>query len=386
MNLFSSFKATDVILPIAFLILILSAVTFFVLFLRLTQQKRKLLLSFHVKKRKELWQLLSRIREEKVVISRREEALAIARRNIKKAEERYLDQWEEASRYLMTGGITLPENDASSVLVATEENMKRHLSDIAELEKKQSGVLSVIRELRKQLKDKNEVQVRSTVAPADREKLVALSHRELTDGIDHYRRMFRFYDDKERELERQLAAARQNAEDPVMLSCRIAELQQKIQRLFLRHSAYDLAEDAIHHAGERLRTEISPRLAGYASRLMEVATAGRYQDIGVDKNIDLHFRDAADGIARPAAFLSTGTKDIAYFSLRMALIDLLYSEMPPIFFDESFVHQDDNRVAGVFRALQSLVKEGKQIFLFTCHTREAEIAAKAFDSFSHIRL
>ena len=263
-----------------------------------------------------------------------------------------------------------------------EETVK-YLSQREELLKKKSGVDNVIRELRTQLGDKNEVQVRATVAPGDRDRLINMDHRELLDAIEHYRRLAHFYDDRMRELERQLITARMNVEDPLLLAAEIDVARESIELLLLRHGAYTLAEDAIRHAGERLRTEITPRLAGYAGRFMEIATNGKYKALSVSKNIEIAFTQ--DENEHSADFLSAGTQDVAYLSLRMALIDLLCDEMPPLFFDESFAHQDDTRADGLIAAVRALTEEGKQIFLFTCHTRESRMAKSHFEHFKHIR-
>ncbi len=352
--------------------------------LRAKKKKEKLFSNYGVASVAELGSTLYELEKKHDIIIGRENELAAARREIEKNTDSYLDAFESAAKYLMTGGVSLPEDNAAAVLSETAERVRKHLDKIAALEAKKAGVGSVIRELRATLGDRNEVQIRATVAPADRERLTALSHRELLDSIEHYERLYRFYDDKERELVRQITAGRQQAEDPYLLESEGAAVREQLTRLFCRHSAYDLAENAIRTAGERLRTEISPRLTNYACRLMETATDGKYTTLGVDKNIDLHFTE--NEVSRKTAFLSSGTRDIAYFSLRMALVDLLYSEAPPLFFDESFAHQDTHRVTGAFRALRLLSEEGKQIFVFTCHERDLSVTHDIFPDTKPIRL
>jgi uncharacterized protein YhaN len=58
----------------------------------------------------------------------------------------------------------------------------------------------------------------------------------------------------------------------------------------------------------------------------------------------------------------------------MALIDMLYTEKPPIAFDESFAHQDNIRAKSMMRAVAALADEGQQSFIFTCRQREATLA------------
>ena len=81
-----------------------------------------------------------------------------------------------------------------------------------------------------------------------------------------------------------------------------------------------------------------------------------------------------DGERRSIDFLSGGTRDLSYVSLRMALIDMLYGERPPVCFDESFAHQDNVRAKSMMKALKKLSDDGQQSFVFTCREREAALA------------
>jgi uncharacterized protein YhaN len=65
---------------------------------------------------------------------------------------------------------------------------------------------------------------------------------------------------------------------------------------------------------------------------------------------------------------------MAYVAMRAALIYMLYIEKPPICFDESFAHQDNNRAKAMMRAIKKLSEEGCQSFIFTCRGREGNLA------------
>ena len=75
-------------------------------------------------------------------------------------------------------------------------------------------------------------------------------------------------------------------------------------------------------------------------------------------------------------FLSGGTRDLAYIAVRLALVDMLYTERPPLVFDESFAHQDNVRAKAMMKALVKLAKEGSQSFIFTCRNREGTLATE----------
>ena len=82
----------------------------------------------------------------------------------------------------------------------------------------------------------------------------------------------------------------------------------------------------------------------------------------------------ADGAYRELDFLSGGTTDCAYLSLRLALTELLFGkEAPPLIFDEAFASTDDERTAA---ALSMLASSKGQTLLFTCRSREGELLAE----------
>ena len=58
----------------------------------------------------------------------------------------------------------------------------------------------------------------------------------------------------------------------------------------------------------------------------------------------------------------------------MALIDMLYTEKPPICYDESFAHQDNVRAKSMMEAVKHLANEGYQSIIFTCRQRESSLA------------
>ena len=149
----------------------------------------------------------------------------------------------------------------------------------------------------------------------------------------------------------------------------------RIEALRQQHKAYYIALQAIEGASDNLREEISPRLAEYSTQLMEVMTNMKYRAFNVDDGLKVSFKDSL-GKDKSVDFLSGGTRDLTYIAVRMALVDMLYAEKPPVCFDESFAHQDNIRARAMMKAIDSLAKEGTQSFIFTCRAREAALASE----------
>ena len=104
-------------------------------------------------------------------------------------------------------------------------------------------------------------------------------------------------------------------------------------------------------------------------------TDKKYGSFDVTDGLKVSYQ-AEDGQEKTVDFLSGGTRDLAYISVRMALIDMLYTEKPPICLDESFAHQDNVRARSMMKSLAHLAIEGYQSFVFTCRARESTLAAE----------
>ena len=178
---------------------------------------------------------------------------------------------------------------------------------------------------------------------------------------------------KKGELEKSLAALRATAQDPALIKASLNELCKKEKEANTKYAAAELAIRSIGKASSGLRTRISPRLAEYAGKLMGVMTDGKYTELGVDGEISLTY--LAKGGAHDAAYLSKGTREGAYFALRLALADLLCKEEKlPLILDECFAHADDVRTKQMMRILMALASDNTQSLILTCHTRDEKIA------------
>ena len=107
---------------------------------------------------------------------------------------------------------------------------------------------------------------------------------------------------------------------------------------------------------------------------MGIMTDKKYTDFDITDGLKVTYL-AEGGQQRTVDFLSGGTRDLAYIAVRMALIDMLYTEKPPICLDESFAHQDNVRARSMMKSLIHLGTEGYQSFVFTCRAREATLAS-----------
>ena len=244
--------------------------------------------------------------------------------------------------------------------------------------------------MKKQLAAYDEEEMREKY-PAIKEKFDALSDKEYSESeLAQMKREYTFttqslasLTERRHALETELASLSVSSASPTAISERIASLTLELEEQKKRYKAIVLASEALTKASESLRGEISPRLSADAGKIMEKATGGKYRDVAVEHDLSMSFT-ASDGERHSVDFMSAGTSDLVYISLRLSLASLLsQSGMPPVIFDESFARFDDNRLNGILRILSARADEGEQVILLTSQKRDAALM-RSIGEFEHI--
>lgn len=147
--------------------------------------------------------------------------------------------------------------------------------------------------------------------------------------------------------------------------------KQKLQTYNKNLSDLYDAKDAMAKAFEQLQMDYSPRLNGIACDIFKSITDGKYVDFMVDEDYNITVRND-ENVMISGDYLSSGTFDQIYFSLRMALVKLIGENMPVVL-DDSFALYDDKRVE---RAMSYLNTMDNQVILFSCQSREKDFLKK----------
>lgn len=113
--------------------------------------------------------------------------------------------------------------------------------------------------------------------------------------------------------------------------------------------------------------ELSQKTYEFFSRI----TGNVYNSLVTDDEFNISVNK--NGFMRSAKYLSTGTFDILYFSLRLAIIHTMSQKgvCVPVFIDDVFSGCDDKRIDKIMDLLYELSKDN-QIFLCTPRSREGE--------------
>lgn len=154
------------------------------------------------------------------------------------------------------------------------------------------------------------------------------------------------------------------------------EAASAMQQLLQKREALQIARDALQEAVAEWNRDVSPGINERASEVFAQITAGEYRDVRLDpqEGFAVRLLEPARQLVLDLEQCSTGTQDQLYLAQRLALLSHVSqnSEPLPLFFDDHFVHYDDERLRRTLEFLAEL-SEKHQIFLFTCQDRELRI-------------
>ncbi len=302
-----------------------------------------------------------------------------ARLAVESAKERYESAKNDLLEVILRWGGEPPKSGLNDYLDGLETRVKEFLDEEKRLLDERIAIESKVREMREILVGKSEIDIRAQVPPLKRKVLGDVDHEEILMGIEDCKLKIAAQDKLAEEVEAELFALKIGATDPGELYSKMQANDARITELKEQHKAYYVALKAIEAASDNLRSEISPRLGEYSTSLMKVMTDKKYTGFDISDGLKVTFKTPT-GEDKSVDFLSGGTRDLTYIAVRMALIDMLYTEKPPICFDESFAHQDNVRAKSMMKAIKNLADEGHQSFIFTCRAREAALACELTDT------
>lgn len=174
-----------------------------------------------------------------------------------------------------------------------------------------------------------------------------------------------------RQMEAEIRARYGLEERAESLQVKIKRVEEKLAGLEERREALDLARRAFLAADEDRRRRLGPSLQRRTLDILDQLAPGRFESLGLDDRFHMSLEDRKDRTYYDWRALSLGTGDQAYFSLRLALVEILEGEDHwPLFMDDPFVHYDDTRAGVGFSYLtRDSRQNNRQIFYFTCHGR-----------------
>ena len=155
--------------------------------------------------------------------------------------------------------------------------------------------------------------------------------------------------------------------DPMVLASDLNAMRETYEELSEEYEAISLAQELLREADQEIQGRFSPALSRVAAEYMSEMTGGRYEDLLIGQDFSARARARDDSVARDAEYLSTGTMDLMYLAVRLAVCELALPEGEPcpLIIDDVLVNFDETREAQAMKLLKKLALS-RQVILFTC--------------------
>ena len=219
-----------------------------------------------------------------------------------------------------------------------------------------------------------------------KEKLGALEGKNLESNIDfkalkeEYSRQITEIGDKKAELVSLVSEAKALRTQIELLEknrSRREILEKKVKAQKEYCDILDIALLTLSESFSEVHSSYGAVLEKEAAQIFSKLTNGKYESMSVSKGFDISVREKEVFGTREVGFLSSGTVDQSYLSLRLALAKLICdsNEKLPIFLDDSLAQYDDSRTENAIAFLKEYA-ESEQVIMFTCHRSISDLAEK----------
>ncbi len=217
-----------------------------------------------------------------------------------------------------------------------------------------------------------------------REKLEALKGVNLDTNLNfnylksEYEKLIQEISDKKAKI----ASLAAEAKMQVSLTEKLDEYKEKQAALLEKMTAQkdyceilDIASEVLAESFSEVHSSYGLVLENKASEIFARLTGDKYSSMTISKSFDITVRETQVFGSREIDFLSSGTADQSYLSLRLAIAELICKDAEdlPIFLDDSLAQYDDVRMQKAIEFLSEYAK-AHQIVMFTCHNSIADIA------------
>lgn len=227
----------------------------------------------------------------------------------------------------------------------------------------------------------------------ERTKNVAFYEVKKLDTQAHQLKIFKLNEEKSElsdnisDILKEIDEIEENTRSLAEVEEEIGFYENKINTFKKKIKVAEIAEDKIIKISDSIKGDFMPLLRKSISDNFSYLTGGKYCEVVIDENMNITVVEE-DNKQRNIELesLSGGTLDQLYLALRVGLGNILSGNQNiPLIFDDSFVQYDSKRLRN---SIEMLAKESerRQIILFTCQEREAEIAKQMNIKFNYIKL
>lgn len=151
----------------------------------------------------------------------------------------------------------------------------------------------------------------------------------------------------------------------------LEELENEYNSLQEDSQSINLAKEVLTEAYSKMKNEVTPKFTKFLSENISKITNGKYSNVKFNEENGL-IVEMQNGDYIPAEYLSMGTIDQLYLSLRLSATREIVEEKMPIILDEAFAFYDEERLKNILRYISDTYKD-RQIIILTCTNREEKI-------------
>ena len=158
----------------------------------------------------------------------------------------------------------------------------------------------------------------------------------------------------------------------------LERLKKEKDETLLKAEEIELAILILDRAFCEAKSSFFPELSRKTEEIFSFITEDKACRINSNEKFELFV--SKSGFVRDARYLSRGTLDILYFSLRIAIIEIMGKDGAalPLFLDDVFANCDDERAHRLMKVLLKLSQK-HQVFLCTCRAREGDFFKESKD-------
>jgi len=320
-----------------------------------------------------------------------------------KEREKELGKAREGGFFTWVKSLFGKDVHAEKRISTQEDLLKSYKEDQYKLEREAEKIRARIKELNNQtssykgmrpeelnhIKERNQRKVEELLQGLTKEELVNSIYKKQEDADKLRSAIFRKHPElleKEDQLihhekgnlegkigilEKEIEDAQLMLEDVTKRKQEKDRIQEELNRINAQKEELDtkkavdqLVLDTIRSVYTDLKDLFIPQLEEKTGQILQKITRGKYNKISIRREDLAVFVEVPDRMLN-VALLSQGTKDQLYFSLRIALSELLSGGRNlPLLFDESFYTSDEKRLRETIAVLQEIAQT-TQVILFT---------------------
>lgn len=164
--------------------------------------------------------------------------------------------------------------------------------------------------------------------------------------------------------------------NPEILRQKVTELEAALDNKKLFYDAAEIALYELNESFAEVRRGYGSALENKTLDIFSRLTGGRYGAMGISKSMEITVEETGVFGTRELDYLSSGTADQAYLSLRLAMSHLISEEPMPVMLDDVLCQYDDSRTLKATEFLNEYSLD-RQTLLFTCHKSVCDAAEKS---------